>query len=77
MKHKKNSCTKFLNNGFPCDDCDLEGHSITCGWHRDWHSCNCGALDTKPHEWHNCPRCDALYEDQNCICKVLNEKDSL
>ena len=20
-------------------------HSATCGWHKDWHNCDCGAFD--------------------------------
>ena len=43
--HQKNSCFFFLEVGIPCEDCDLEGHSVTCGWHKDWHRCDCGAFD--------------------------------
>ena len=45
MKHKKTICVQFLEGGLPCEDCDLEGHPPACGWHRDWHSCDCGAFD--------------------------------
>ena len=45
MKHKKTNCVQFLEGGLPCEDCDLEGHPPACGWHRDWHSCDCGAFD--------------------------------
>lgn len=23
----------------------FEEHPPECGWHKDWHSCNCGAFD--------------------------------
>ena len=45
MKHSKGQCLIFLESRLPCEDCDLEGHSATCGWHRDWHKCDCGAFD--------------------------------
>ena len=44
-------------------------HSPTCGWHKDWHDCNCGAFDKKSSKWYDCPKCDAGYEDQQCTCK--------
>ena len=50
MKHKKADCVFFLEGGPPCEDCDLEGHSALCGWQRDWHSCDCGAFDSKQSE---------------------------
>ena len=43
--HKKNSCVSFLEGGILCEDCDPEGHSRLCNWHRDWHACDCGALE--------------------------------
>jgi len=45
MKHKKSQCAIFIESRLPCEDCDLEGHSATCGWHIDWHRCDCGAFD--------------------------------
>lgn len=45
MKHKKGQCAIFIENRLPCEDCDLEGHSATCGWHIDWHDCSCGGLE--------------------------------
>jgi hypothetical protein len=45
MKHNKGQCLIFIESRLPCEDCDLEGHSATCGWHRDWHSCSCKAFD--------------------------------
>lgn len=45
QKHGKTNCVQFLEGGLPCEDCDLEGHPPACGWHRDWHSCDCGAFD--------------------------------
>jgi hypothetical protein len=27
-----------------------EEHPPECGWHRDWHSCSCGAFDLKEVE---------------------------
>jgi hypothetical protein len=45
MKHNKGQCLIFVESRLPCEDCDLEGHSPTCGWHKDWHDCSCGALD--------------------------------
>jgi len=47
MKHNKGQCLIFLESRLPCEDCDLEGHSATCGWHIDWHSCSCEAFDKK------------------------------
>jgi hypothetical protein len=47
MKHKKGQCAIFVESRLPCEDCDLEGHSATCGWHIDWHDCSCGAFDNK------------------------------
>jgi hypothetical protein len=47
MKHKKGQCAIFIESRLPCEDCDLEGHSATCGWHIDWHSCSCEAFDKK------------------------------
>ena len=44
-KHRKGGCVFFLEAGLPCEDCDLEGHAVMCGWHKDWHNCDCGALD--------------------------------
>ena len=44
-KHRKGGCVFFLEVGLPCEDCDLEGHAVMCGWHKDWHNCDCGALD--------------------------------
>ena len=44
-KHRKGGCVIFLESGLPCEDCDLEGHAVMCGWHKDWHKCNCGAFD--------------------------------
>ena len=69
MKHSKGQCLIFLESRLPCEDCDLEGHSATCGWHRDWHSCSCEAFDNKPSKCYDCPKCDAGYEEQNCTCK--------
>jgi len=63
MKHNKGQCSIFLESGLPCEDCDLEGHSATCGWHRDWHSCSCEAFD-KEQEPCYCP-CGS-YEDCDC-----------
>jgi hypothetical protein len=45
MKHKKSQCAIFIESRLPCEDCDLEGHSATCGWHIDWHDCSCGGLE--------------------------------
>lgn len=45
QKHRKGGCVIFLESGMPCEDCDLEGHSAMCGWHKDWHNCDCGAFD--------------------------------
>lgn len=47
MKHKKSECVEFQEGSLPCEDCDLEGHSIICKWHRDWHACDCGKLYEK------------------------------
>jgi len=69
MKHNKGQCAIFIESRLPCEDCDLEGHSPTCGWHRDWHRCGCGAFDNKPSKWYDCAKCDAGYEDQQCTCK--------
>ena len=69
MTHQKCDCVIFREEGLPCEDCDLEGHSRTCGWHKDWHNCDCGAFDKNPTKWYDCPRCDAGYEDQHCICE--------
>jgi hypothetical protein len=69
MKHNKGQCSIFLESGLPCEDCDLEGHSATCGWHIDWHSCSCEAFDNKPSKWYDCAKCDAGYEDQQCTCE--------
>jgi hypothetical protein len=69
MKHRKGSCAQFLESGIPCEDCDLEGHTLLCGWHRDWHRCSCGALEKTSTDWFRCPRCDAGYEDQMCSCE--------
>ena len=69
MKHNKGQCLIFLESRLPCEDCDLEGHSATCGWHIDWHRCDCSALDNKSSKCYDCPKCDAGYEEQNCTCK--------
>jgi len=45
QKHRKGNCVIFLESGIPCEDCDLEGHSVMCGWHKDWHDCSCGKFD--------------------------------
>ena len=45
MTHQKCDCLTFREEGLPCEDCDLEGHSRICGWHKDWHNCDCGAFD--------------------------------
>ena len=50
QKHKRNNCVQFLEGGLPCEDCDLKGHSVACGWHYDWHNCTCGAFDQKTEE---------------------------
>ena len=63
MTHQKCDCVIFREEGLPCEDCDLEGHSRTCGWHKDWHDCNCGAFD-KEEEPCYCP-CGS-YEDCDC-----------
>jgi len=44
-KHRKGDCVSFQEGGPPCEDCDLEGHTALCGWHRDWHRCDCGGLE--------------------------------
>ena len=44
-KHRKGGCVFFLEVGLPCEDCDLEGHAVMCGWHKDWHRCDCGKFD--------------------------------
>jgi hypothetical protein len=46
-KHRKTECVQFLEGGLPCEDCEWEGHPPACGWHRDWHRCDCGAFDLK------------------------------
>lgn len=69
MKHNKGQCAIFIESRLPCEDCDLEEHSPTCGWHRDWHRCSCGAFYNKPSKWYDCAKCDAGYEDQQCTCK--------
>lgn len=28
-----------------CQMKKFEEHPPECGWHKDWHSCNCGAFD--------------------------------
>ena len=55
----------------------VDSHPTTCGWHKDWHNCDCGAFDKNPTKWYDCPRCDAGYEDQDCTCEVSNEKGSM
>lgn len=45
QKHRKGSCVIFLESGMPCEDCDLEDHSVMCNWHKDWHNCDCGKFD--------------------------------
>ena len=47
MTHQKCDCLIFREEGLPCEDCDLEGHSRTCGWHKDWHDCSCGAFENQ------------------------------
>ena len=54
MKHNKGQCAIFIESRLPCEDCDLEGHSATCGWHRDWHRCDCGLFDNKCHQYGVC-----------------------
>jgi len=44
MKHKKGQCAIFIESRLPCEDCDLEGHSATCGWHIDFSRCDCHAF---------------------------------
>ena len=70
MKHSKGQCTIFIESRLPCQDCDLEGHSATCGWHRDWHNCSCEAF----HYWQN-----RKAELQRCIDNneifVITEED--
>lgn len=46
-KHRKTDCAFFAEGGLPCEDCDLEGHNALCGWHQDWHTCTCGAHDSR------------------------------
>jgi hypothetical protein len=33
-----------------CEFKKHEEHPPECGWHRDWHNCNCGAFDLKEEE---------------------------
>ena len=47
MTHQKCDCLIFREDGTPCKDCDLEGHSRTCGWHKDWHRCDCEAFENQ------------------------------
>lgn len=41
-----------------------EEHSPTCGWHKDWHNCDCGAFDKKEQ---TCCFCDGRGECDFCI----------
>lgn len=34
-----------------CQVRKYEEHPPECGWHRDWHSCSCGAFDLKEEEY--------------------------
>lgn len=40
-KHSKSYCPTFLIKGVCCDNCELDGHAKDCGWHKDWHKCDC------------------------------------
>lgn len=58
-----------------CQFKKYEEHPPECGWHRDWHSCSCGAFDLKDHqddEGHFIPIPDEFIKKLD-----LKEKDSV
>ena len=66
--------TQWFKNGDHPEDV----HPLDCGWHQDWHSCNCGGLESSEEiegkivRYYRNPEKDG--QDQCKYCNVIMHK---